>query len=186
MDRNDLLRCVFEKKSIVCRVESFVFKKSLAVDYPWLGRILYFVTAYELVVHCRDSEEGEKRGMAKGMTKDQIALATKLGAQIVLAAKEALVKEGEGLESMKAIKGDLFALRKTRTATDFLEQLNRLQFRYGIVVNKEIAAGVFADLAEDDVPFEEFRAYCMIAALNAYNNIMRSRASEDKNSQSGN
>ena len=186
MDRNSLLRCVFEKKSIVCRVESFVFKKSLTVDYPWLGRILFFVMAYELVAHCRDSEEGEKRGMAKGMTKDQIALATKLGAQIVLAAKEALVKEGEGLESMKAVKGDLFALRKTRTATDFLEQLNRLQFRYGIVVNKEIAAGVFADLAEDDVPFEEFRAYCMIAALNAYNNVMRPRASGDKDSQSGN
>jgi len=186
MDRNSLLRCVFEKKSIVCRVESFVFKKSLAVDYPSFGRILFFVMAYELVAHCRDSEEGEKRGMAKGMTKEQIALATKLGAQIVLAAKEALVKEGEGLESMKAVKGDLFALRKTRTATDFLEQLNRLQFRYGIVVNKEIAAGVFADLAEDDVPFEEFRAYCMIAALNAYNNVMRPRASGAKDSQSGN
>ena len=186
MDRNSLLRCVFEKKSIVCRVESFVFKKSLAVDYPSFGRILFFVMAYELVAHCRDSEEGEKRGMAKGMTKEQIALATKLGAQIVLAAKEALVKEGEGLESMKAVKGDLFALRKTRTATDFLEQLNRLQFRYGIVVNKEIAAGVFADLAEDDVPFEEFRAYCMIAALNAYNNVMRPRVSGDKGSQSGN
>ena len=183
MDRNGLLRCVFEKKSIVCRVESFVFKKSLAVDYPSFGRILFFVMGYELVVHCRDSEEGEKKGMAKGMTKEQIALATKLGAQIVLAAKEALVKEGEGLESMKAVKGDLFTLRKTRTATDFLEQLNRLQFRYGIVVNKEIAAGV---LAEDDVPFEEFRAYCMIAALNAYNNVMRPRASGDKDSQSGN
>ena len=78
---NGLLRCVFEKKSIVCRVESFVFKKSLAVDYPSFGRILFFVMAYELVAHCRDSEEGEKRGMTKGMTKGQIALATKLGAQ---------------------------------------------------------------------------------------------------------
>ena len=123
--------------------------------------------------------------MAKGMTKEQIALATKLGAQIVLAAKEALVEEGEGLENMKAVKGDLFALRKTRTAADFLEQLNRLQFRYGIVVNKEIAAGV---LAEGEVPFEEFRAYCMISALNAYNNTMRPHASKDsdKDSQSGN
>ena len=186
MDRNGLLRCVFEKKSIVCRVESFVFKKSLAVDYPWLGRVLFFVMAYELVVHCRDSEEGEKRGMAKGMTKEHIALATKLGAQIVLAANEFLDKKGAGFEAKKAVKGDLFALRKTRTATDFLEQLNRLQFRYGIVVNKEIAAGVFAELAESDVPFEEFRAYCMIAALNAYNNIMRSSASGDKDSQSGN
>ncbi len=186
MDRNSLLQCVFEKKSIVCKMESFVFKKSLAADYPSFGHILFFVMAYELVVHCRDSEEGEKKGMAKGMTKDQIALATKLGAQIVLAAKETLVKEGEGLESMKAVKGDLFTLRKTRTVTDFLEQLNRLQFRYGIVVNKEIAAGVFAELAESDVPFEEFRAYCMIAALNAYNNVMRPRASEGKDSQSGN
>ena len=183
MDRNGLLRCVFEKKSIVCRVESFVFKKSLAVDYPSFGRILFFVVAYELVAHCRDSEEGEKRGMATGMTKDQIALAKRLGEQIVLAANEFLDKKGAGFEAKKAVKGDLFALRKTRTATDFLEQLNRLQFRYGIVVNKEIAAGV---LAEDDVPFEEFRAYCMIAALNAYNNVMRPRTSGDKDSQSGN
>ena len=95
MDRNGLLRCVFEKKSIVCRVESFVFKKSLAVDYPSFGRILFFVMGYELVVHCRDSEEGEKKGMAKGMTKEQIALATKLGAQIVLAAKEAVLRSEE-------------------------------------------------------------------------------------------
>ena len=41
-------------------------------------------------------------------------------------------------------------------------------------------------MAESDVPFEEFRAYCMIAALNAYNNVMRSRVSGDKDSQSGN
>ncbi len=39
--------CVFEKKSIVCHVESFVFKKSLAVDYPSFGHILFFVMAYE-------------------------------------------------------------------------------------------------------------------------------------------
>lgn len=186
MDRNGLLRCVFEKKSIVCRVESFVFKKSLAVDYPSFGRILFFVMAYELVAHCRDSEEGEKKGMATGMTKEQIALAKRLGEQIVLAANEFLDKKGAGFEAKKAVKGDLFTLRKTRTATDFLEQLNRLQFRYGIVVNKEIAAGVFAELAESDVSFEEFRAYCMIAALNAYNNVMRSRVSGDKDSQSGN
>ena len=126
--------------------------------------------AYELVAHCWDSEEGEKKGMAIGMTKEQIALAKRLGEQIVLAANEFLDKKGAGFEAKKAVKGDLFTLRKTRTATDFLEQLNRLQFRYGIVVNKEIAAGV---LAEDDVPFGEFRAYCMIAALNAYNNVMR-------------
>ena len=111
------------------------------------------------------------------MTEEQITLATKLGAQIVISAREILMKEGESSDLLKGIKGDLFTLRKTRTATDFLEQLNRLQFRYGIVVNKEIASGI---LAKSEVPFEEFKAYCMISALNAYNSAMYPYAAKDK------
>ena len=110
------------------------------------------------------------------MTKEQIEIAKKLGAQIVMNAKEILLEDGEGVDSIKSVKGDLFTLRKTRTVRDFLEQLNRLQFRYGIVVNKEIVGGI---LAETDVPFEDFKAYCMISALNAYNNIMRPRKSQE-------
>lgn len=173
LDRNRILQRIFEKKSILHHVENFVFEKSLQTEYPWLGRILFFVIRYELAVHHRDLPEGD----GNGMTEEQITLATKLGAQIVISAREILMKEGESSDLLKGIKGDLFTLRKTRTATDFLEQLNRLQFRYGIVVNKEIASGI---LAKSEVPFEEFKAYCMISALNAYNSAMYPYAAKDK------
>jgi hypothetical protein len=163
--RNEILRKVFKKSSILLDVESFVLKKSLIVDYPYLERILFFTKLYEMVIHCRDVDNGE----GSGMTKEQVETATKLGAQIVLSAKD-ILKDEKGNVDLKPVKGDLFALRKTRTVKDFLEQLNRLQFRYGIILNKEIVSGV---MEEPDVDFEEFKAYCMISAMNVYNGTMR-------------
>ena len=116
------------------------------------------------------------------MTKEQIEIATKLGAQIVLSAKEILSGDGN-TDSLKAVKGDLFGLRKTRTPVDFLEQLNRLQFRYGIIINKEIVTGI---LEAPDVPFEDFKAYCMISALNSFNGIMRPRSESKETAQEQN
>ncbi len=84
-----------------------------AVDYPSFGRVL--VMAYDLVAHCRDSKGGEKRGMAKGMTAIDCPREECWGNDCVPGC-EGAGERGVGLESMKA--GDLFALRKTRTATD--------------------------------------------------------------------
>ena len=164
--RNRILQKFFDKSSILLEIERFVFKKSLKVDYPNLSRILLFLKLYELAVHYRDNSDEE----GQGMTKEQIEIATKLGAQIVLSAKDLLVEDEQKTESLKAVKGDLFSLRKTRTPVNFLEQLNRLQFRYGIVLNKEIIAGI---LEEKDVSFDDFKAYCMISALNTFNSAMR-------------
>ncbi|MBP8784494.1 MAG: hypothetical protein KBH12_03365 [Synergistaceae bacterium] len=164
--RNRILQKFFDKSSILLEIERFVFKKSLKVDYPNLSRILLFLKPYELAVHYRDNSDEE----GQGMTKEQIEIATKLGAQIVLSAKDLLVEDEKKIESLKAVKGDLFSLRKTRTPVNFLEQLNRLQFRYGIVLNKEIIAGI---LEEKDVSFDDFKAYCMISALNTFNSAMR-------------
>lgn len=100
------------------------------------------------------------------MTKDQVEIATKLGAQIVIRGKKTLMADGNDVNKLKPLKGDLFSLRKTRTANDFLEQLSRLQFRYGLVLNQEIIKGI---LVEKGVDFEDFKAYCMISALNSYN-----------------
>jgi hypothetical protein len=110
------------------------------------------------------------------MTKEQIETATKLGAQIVLSAKDAL-SDGNGGVDLKPVKGDLFALRKTRTVKDFLEQLNRLQFRYNIILSKEIASGI---MEEADVDFEEFKAYCMISAMNVFNGAMRPHSAKQE------
>jgi hypothetical protein len=171
--RNRIVQKVLEKSSILQDVESFVFEKSQKTDYPQLDRILLFVKQYELIINHRDTDDGE----GKGMTKEQIETAAKLGTQIILSAKEVL-REGDGRGDLKAIKGDLFTLRKTRTIVDFLEQLNRLQFRYGIILNKEIIDGML-----EDVDFEDFKAYCMISALNAFNREMRSHAPEKQQAE---
>jgi hypothetical protein len=60
---------------------------------------------------------------------------------------------------------------------DFLEQLNRLQFRYNIILSKEIVSGI---MEEPDVDFEEFKAYCMISAMNVFNSVMHPHSAKQE------
>ena len=70
-------------------------------------------------------------------------------------------------------------MRKSRKKTDFLEQINRLQFKLGneLVVPKDIYEG---KLTDDN--FIEFKQYCMIAALNSYN---YTQSPKDKSKKEG-
>lgn len=164
ISRNKILKKIFEKSSILQDVEAFVFKKAVSEEYQNISRILFFVIRYERVINGRDvNYEG-----GKGMTKEQVDVAKGLGAQIVIGGKQSLLGDSKDINKIKPLKGDLFSLRKTRTATDFLEQLNRLQFRYGLVINRQIVEGIL-----EEIPFEDFKSYCMISALNSYNNEFR-------------
>lgn len=172
MYRNQIFQNIFAKRSILSNVEQFVFKKSLIEEYPYLGRILFLTKLYECAINSRDTEsEG-----GRGMTKEQVEIAAKLGSQLVISAKKILMDDVKDKDKLKALKGSLFSLRKTRTAVDFLEQINRFQFRYGIVVNSDICKGILED---ESVKFEDFKAYCMISALNSYNMEMRSSSKSD-------
>jgi hypothetical protein len=62
-------------------------------------------------------------------------------------------------------------LRKTRTIADFVNELARLQFRYKIDVPKEVLDG---DTFCPDL-FEEFRGFCVVAALNRFQYLTRKR-----------
>ena len=88
------------------------------------------------------------------MTKDEQETAVTLGKRVGMSVG----KEGK--------KGDLYALRKTRTKTDFLEQLNRLQFKLGnsFTVPPAVYEG---NLTDEN--FKEFKPFCMIPALNSFN-----------------
>ncbi len=156
LQRNRILQRVLQKKPVLQEVEQLAFRKSLQQPFPYIGNLLEFTRHYQSII-----EEG------KGMTKEQVEVAVNLGRQIVIAAKEA------GADSnFDRVKGDLFALRKTRRTTEFLEQLNRIQFRYNITVSNQILGGI---LEEPTVSFEDFKSYCLLAALNTYNNYKRSR-----------
>lgn len=97
--------------------------------------------------------------------------------------RQAAVSLGKRIGSLVAAekdgrKGDLFSLRKARTVADFLAELNRLQFRYPLAVPPETYDGA---LRQDT--FEEFRGFCMVAALNAFNARITSKKN-GKESQS--
>lgn len=106
------------------------------------------------------------------MDREQIDVAVKLGKQIV---NQAYSVAGEDKNILKKIKGDLFTLRKTRTVTDFITQLNTLQFRYGISVSSALLEGIL-----NEVPFEDFKGYCIMGALNSYNYYNSSNIKKNK------
>lgn len=155
--RNRILQRVLQKKSILQDVEQLAFRKSLQQSFPYIGNLLEFTRHYQFII---------KEGM--GVTKEQVEVAVNLGRQIVISAREAA--KGVSDSNFDRVKGDLFALRKTRTVTDFLEQLNRIQFRYNITISNQILGGI---LEEPGVSFADFKSYCLLAALNAYNNFKR-------------
>lgn len=149
LERNRILEKCLNKHSILLELEGLSFKKVMNGYKINMKNMIEFVKTYELIV---------KEDI---MNKDQINIAVKLGKQIVLQAYETA---GNKDNITKKIKGDLFSLRKARTLTDFLNQINTLQFRYGISVSATIGEGIL-----DEVPFEEFKAYCVLGALNVYN-----------------
>lgn len=163
LKRNQILKKLLHKHSILRDMEGFCFRKIITGNgFMRMKNMLLFIEEYQLVI----------RG--GNMTREQINVAVNLGKQIVLQAKKQLKQE-----DLKKVRGDLFKLRKTRTPTDFLNQLNTLQFRYGISVSRPIQEGLI-----NEVDFEDFRAYCILGALNVYNAVKKSNEGEIKDEKS--
>lgn len=147
--RNNVLKKVLNKYCIVSDVEAITFRKVYENKPIKVSNVLNFLKEYYLII---------KEDI---MNREQIEVAVNLGKQIVY---QPYMISGEDKEVLKKIKGDLFALRKTRTVTDFITQLNTLQFRYGISVSKSILDGIL-----NEVSFEDFKGYCIMGALNNFN-----------------
>ena len=151
--REKVLKNVLKKYSILQLIEQFSFKKVFAEEFISMNNILNFTIEYQQIIRGDD------------MNKEQVETAVNLGKQIVIQAVEKAKNENESeKQALKKIKGDLYQLRKSRTKSDFLGELNNLQFRYGISVSNHILDGLL-----EEVDFEDFRAYCVLGALNIYN-----------------
>lgn len=141
--RNRICERILKKQSILDLVEKHVFHTNISYFKPLFDMLLI----YELLLR-----EGDM------VFKEEQEAAVSLGKCIGRAVGN----------SDSGKKGDLFALRKCRRKVDFLEQLNRLQFRLGndFLVPKEVYEG---KLTDDN--FHEFKQFCMVAALNTYNAV---------------
>jgi hypothetical protein len=120
-----------------------------------ISSLLRFAKFYEVELRKGTKMEESYAAMVK--------TATWLGDTIgkAVAAK---VNDKQAPEPRGQARGALFRLRKTRTTSDFMNELARLQFRYDIDVPDKLAD---AQVLNHDT-FEEFRGFCVVAALSRY------------------
>lgn len=143
--RNKICERILKKKKIIDLIEPFIFTVNKS-KRTYFRDVFNFTLAYENLI-----------GGDQKMDNQAREVAVKLGQQIGGTAASDPKNTRRG-------KGDLFKLRKSRTIPDFLEEINRLQFRYNINITKNIYEGV---ITKEN--FKEFKQYVMIAALNTYN-----------------
>ena len=112
-----------------------------------------------------------------------------LGDNIGTAVANAVLgqQSGEGQKTPPAVrqketpgraKGNMFRLRNTRTTGDFVTELARLQLRYRIDVPRDVLDGI--TLSPET--FDDFRGFCVIAALNRFQYMTRSNPKENASS----
>jgi len=158
--RNKIFRKILNKHCILNDIVSVTEKKVIENSYINVSEVLKFLIKYYLII---------KEDV---MNKEQIDTAVSLGKQIV---NDAYIPGEDKKDVLKKIKGDLYALRKTRTPSDFVTQINTLQFRYGVTVSKDILQGII-----NEVPFEDFKGYCIMGALNNYNYYFNANKKNNK------
>ncbi|MGI6227972.1 MAG: hypothetical protein ACOYJ1_17175, partial [Peptococcales bacterium] len=158
--RNKIFRKILNKHCILNDIVSVTEKKVIENSYINVSEVLKFLIKYYLII---------KEDV---MNKEQIDTAVSLGKQIV---NDAYIPGEDKKDVLKKIKGDLYALRKTRTPSDFVTQINTLQFRYGVTVSKDILQGII-----NEVPFEDFKGYCIMGALNNYNYYFNANRKNNK------
>lgn len=143
--RNRICERILKKQSALDLIEKHVFHICKSKDV-YIAPIFDFVLNYETIL-----KEG-----GNGMEQVGVDAAVKLGKRI--GASIANAQNGK--------KGDLFALRKARKIEDFLNEVNRVQFKYNVSVPTEIYEGYL-----NRETFAEFKQFCMIAALNTFNGV---------------
>ncbi|HPD85776.1 MAG TPA: hypothetical protein PLS06_00515 [Proteiniphilum sp.] len=146
--RNGICERVLKQQSVVGLVEQHVFHINTS-------KAMYIKPLFDFVVNYEKILSQEKNPMKQELIDTAVSLGKTIGLKL-------------GAEGKKG-KGDLFRLRKTRRPEDFLNEVNRIQMKYG--------ASVTADLYQNGEAFEEhfveFKQFCMIAALNSYNAVTR-------------
>jgi hypothetical protein len=141
--RNRICERILKKQHVVDLIEPFVYHVNRSKT-AFIKPIFDFMVVYEHILY-----EGNS------MKQELIDTAVSLGKSIGLTL---------GPEGRKA-KGDLFRLRKSRKPEDFLNEINRIQMKYGI----SVTADVYNKGEVMDENFAEFKQFCMIAALNSFN-----------------
>jgi len=148
--RNKICERILKKQSILDLLESHIFN----INYNYIKPLFEFIIKYEPII----------RKEVGGMTIDEQNAAVLLGKRI-----------GITVGNNKGKKGDLYSLRKARKKIDFLNELNRLQFKCNLIIPPDLYEGKLTDLN-----FLEFKHFCMIAAMNSFLAVNKQNKGEKK------
>ena len=156
--RDRVCESILRRQPVLHLIERHAFHANSHAD-PGKSRkvksLLDFARLYETELRRGTPMDDAYQAMVK--------TSTWLGDTIGKAVADAVVDRRRS-ESRGQARGALFRLRKTRTTSDFMNELARLQFRYEINVPRDILDG------QTFTPetFEEFRGFCVVAALNRF------------------
>jgi len=142
--RNRVCENILKKQSIVALIDQHAFRinKSKTQNIRPLND---FVILYEKTIREGDTVMDQK------IIDVAVSVGKTIGMSIAPSGKKG--------------KGDLFRLRKTRKPEDFLNEINRIQMKYGT----KVSADLYNQGQKVEENFTEFKQFCMIAALNTYN-----------------
>jgi len=144
MMRNTVCERILKKSSIVELIEQHAFHINKSKK-QYIKPMHDFVIEYEKIL-----KEGNDK-MDQEIIDTAVSLGKTIGFSVASAGRKG--------------KGDLFRLRKTRKPEDFLNEINRIQIKYGALVT----ADLYGKGQEFENNFLEFKQFCMIAALNTFN-----------------
>ena len=173
--RDKVCEAIFRRESMLALLERHAFHVNAHSDPSKsrpVGPLLDFARLYEVDLRKGTPMEAQFESMVGTATwlgsiiGDALAIAVKGRAGSEPPDDKPVAKESYG----KA-KGSLHRLRKTRSVADFVNELARLQLRYRIGVPKDFLDGktFTPDL------FEEFRGFCVVAALNRFQYLTSAR-----------
>jgi hypothetical protein len=149
--RNRVCDAILHRRPVLHLLERHAYH----VKSSWIFPLLRFAELYEVELRKGSPMEENYQAMVK--------TATWLGDTIGKAVGER-VRDKQNAEPRGQARGALFRLRKTRSTPDFMNELARLQFRYDIDVPRDI----FDPQIFNHDTFEEFRGFCVVAALSRY------------------
>ena len=141
--RNRVCERILTKQPVADLIYQFVYHVSRS-EQRYIKPLAEFAETYEKLLYEDDI-----------MKQELINSAVSLGKTIGLTVGE------QG----KKGKGDLFRLKKARKTSDFLNEISRIQMKYGVSVTKSVYES--GELLDEN--FAEFKQFCMIAALNSFN-----------------
>jgi len=158
--RDRVCEAILHRRPVLHLIERHAFQISSHADTGKANRVgplFRFAKLYE--IELRKGTEMDKDGAYQNMVNAATWLGETIGKAIVAA-----VRDKEHRESTGRARGALFRLRKARSPADFVNELARLQFRYSISVPPTSLDGT--NFNPDS--FEEFRGFCVVAALNKF------------------